>query len=221
MTEPSRKLLSKTEIRRALLRYRYDPEWERPASPTGGTVSMRKTRAKARAAAGNPKRPVGKNLTRKTQGFEVAQRQFPTTVLAALARVDRMTLGMAMLYGRMSDALHARLSDLVRNIESGHVVTVLGPSRPGEPRWGVEYHSPPQCRPSAQDKITQAEDWREWGRCRNCAGDRWAPLVLRNRLAYACRACVPMEHWRAMGAREPTAAEKQQHVYDQSNVALP
>ncbi len=183
--------MTKNEVTRALQRYRYDPDGALAIERRERNDARRKSSPKVvPRAGGNPDRVV------------------PFRCIAALARLDRHTVLRAQ-HGFMTDSVRVALSNVIEQIESGRVrfVRARGPAK-GQPRWSVEYRSPPSRLPQPQDKITRSDDHREWARCLNCGGQLWQSVVIADAVWYACRSCVGRDQWPAMGARETNAVEK-------------
>ncbi len=135
------------------------------------------------------------------------RRQVPFNAVCALARVDSRAV-KAFIAGETGSgegqvgprALEA-LSRVIEQIEAGEVLFFFNNWRKGEPQVGVEYVRKP-ARPPTQDRLTLAEDHREFARCRTCQGDRWQPVQVHDRLHLACKACWPVGNLAAIGARK-------------------
>jgi hypothetical protein len=184
--------LTKTEITRALRKYRYDPDYEMP-DVLGHRAA---NHAKKDRRTGRPHRALGR----------LGERVIPVQCIANLARLHVSVVEDARL-GVMTETVRAALSHVIEGIESGRVRFVRNRERHG-PRWSVEYHDPPARPPQPQDKLTRAGDWVEWARCRNCGGQGWRSVVIAGAFWYACRDCIGPDSLPAMGARETNVAEK-------------
>lgn len=67
-------------------------------------------------------------------------------------------------------------------------------------RWQIVRREPPERMPPPQDKITRADEWNEWARCRTCAGIDWLPAYPeRARPVMVCSFCVPLSQFPALG----------------------
>jgi hypothetical protein len=125
------------------------------------------------------------------------ERRVPLAVVAALAGLSRETIYQALL-GKMNETTRVVLSRIISWIETGQVRL----RRCGQ-RWEPEFRQPPEPLPPPQDKLTRAEDWRDWGACRTCGGRKWSAVALHGAAWRACANCVPRDQWPAMGGREP------------------
>ncbi len=123
-----------------------------------------------------------------------SRRKVPFSAVCALARVDpRAVKGFIAgeAVGHAGPRALAALSHVIEQIEAGEI-RFFG-------RGGVEYVRKPERRP-IQDRLTLAEDHREFARCRTCQGDLWQPVRVHGRLHLACKACWPAGNLAAIGA---------------------
>lgn len=146
---------------------------------------------------------------RYDQAYRYTDRWVTRRCIAGLVGIA-VTLVKDAERGAMTDETCGLLAWAVGMIDSGQArFERNGGSAKGGSRWRVEWNNAPEVRPPPQEKITRDEDWRQWGRCRTCHGERWSAIVISGGRWYACTRCVGPDHWPGMGARAATREERQ------------
>jgi hypothetical protein len=129
------------------------------------------------------------------------RRQVQRNAVCALARVDSRTAKAVIASETGRGKVMCFLSQVIEQIKSGEVRFSFRPWPQGVERVGVEYVRKP-ARPQIQERLTLAEDHREFARCRTCQGDRWQPVRVHGKLHFACKACWPAGNLAAIGAQK-------------------
>lgn len=161
-----------------------------------------------------------------SRGMKSPAREFPLRTIAGLARLgpndkaDQDLMNRLVAGEYMTNRVQRALSPVIRSIEEGRIKIVrrtlykrnTATERGQRGYHGVEvtieYIDPPSGPAPRLDKLSPAGDWRPFARCRNCGGQRWESVVIRESAFYACRACVPDTHFAAMGGRRATKEER-------------
>jgi hypothetical protein len=173
------KLLTKGEIRRALLRYRYDPALNR-ARWGNGVMDVPLTRVADLAGMPRGKRDLHDFISGMPMPNWAQRKLSPI--------IEGIESGRIRLVFR-------QLRKGVCKSWGGHT-------------WEIEHHSPPSGPIPRLDKLMPAADWKPFAACRHCGGRSWESVVIRDGFHYACRSCCGSAYWPALGARRTTRQER-------------